>query len=543
MKNKTPTDQEKTQLIAIRDDAIAGFVKHQADFELLEQGYVNIIPNDKRLNLIKRGKSTITPNLILPKVSMVVRDVMKSFFANDELANLSVEDGADEEDKKVNEALKKELKEYSREAKLYSITKPAVRDSLIYGTAINKVYWSKRDNTAKVEQCKIDSVFLDPYAPNSDDLRFLVHRVNSMTIADLEEKYSDMSIDWEQYADDSLIGTNTLSQNDEIGKYQRVEIYDVYRKKGAKWYLSTILTDDVILAYDTPLKDGLPFIVSNIDPQFVMLNEPITPVRAYGSSFIAPLIPLQQEYTIKRNQQIDAIDVQLSQRFLVGKQSGLREDDLLSNRKKIAVDDVSSVKELQIPKINDATFSTQLLAQEAEEISGVTKFSQGVDGGGREKTAREVMALQSQGSSVTDDINRAFNENFFRPLVHKIVNLIYKYKDASVALKDLDRTKILKQKVIINVGVGSTNKMLSLDNNDNAIGAVNMAIQTFMGLQDTQRVQKYSFMFDALVNEKLKLLNQDSVIEEVEVKTKEMQAQQETQAQQQIQISEQGALQ
>jgi len=512
----------RAEIIALRDDAIAGFTRHREDFIRLEHGYLNILSEKQRLSLTQRRKSTLTPNLILPKVQMVVRDVMKAFFSNDELADLAVENGAEEEDERVNEILIEEVKDYSRETNLYLKTKPIVRNILIYGTGISKVYWSSAENSVKIEECKLDTVFVDPYAPNASDIRFLVHRVGSMTIADMKRQYKKFEVDWAAYVDDSLIGSNQ-STDTEIGDYQRIEFFEVYRKKAGKWYVTTILNDDTILRLDVPLKDGLPFIVGTIDPQFVTLNEPVPPVRAYGSSFIAPLLPIQVENTIKRNQQIDATDVQLNQRFIVTKTSGLREDDLLSNRKKITVDDINGIRELPIPRLNDSIFDTQQLAHEAEEISGVTKFTQGLDSGGKEKTAREVMALQSQGSSVTDDINRAFNEAFYRPLVRRIVTLIYKYK-TSPRFVGIDRKRPLKQKITINVGVGSTNKIIALENNDNAIATTNTAIQTFMGLQDMRRVQRYAIMLDTLIEEKLKLLGQNSVLDRVEAE-EEKQAQ------------------
>ncbi|MGE4510074.1 MAG: hypothetical protein AB7D43_03125 [Sulfurimonadaceae bacterium] len=527
-------DNVRAEIIALRDDAISGFTRHREDFLGLERGYMNILSERQRLSLSRRSKSALTPNLILPKVHMVVRDVMKAFFSNDELADLSVENGADKEDERVNEILIEELKDYSREQNLYIKTKPIVRNMLVYGTGISKVYWNSSENTVKIEECRLDTVFVDPYAPNGNDIRFLVHRVGSMTIADMKRQYKKFAIDWAAYVDDSLVGDNRLTTDTEIGDYQRIEFFEVYRKKAGKWYVTTILNDDTILRLDVPLKDGLPFIVGTVEPQFVMLSEPVTPVRAYGASFIAPLLPIQIENTIKRNQQIDATDVQLNQRFIVTKTSGLREDDLLSNRKKITVDDINGIRELPIPRLNDSIFDTQQLAHEAEEISGVTKFTQGLDSGGKEKTAREVMALQSQGSSVTDDINRAFNEAFYRPLVRRIVTLIYKYK-TSPRFIGIDRSRPLKQKVTINVGVGSTNKIIALENNDNAIATANTAIQTFMGLQDMERAQRYAIMLDALIEEKLKLLGQNSILDRVEVEMEKAAKEQAAQQQAQIQ--------
>jgi len=534
MEKENFSDALVAELVALRDDAINGYEQHKSDFIALESAYVNVLSHKQRKSLLARRKSALTPNLIKPKVDKIVRDLMKSFFGNDELAIIQPEDKEIEEDEKVSNALKKELKEYGRDKNLYTNLRPVARESLIYGTAVIKVYWSVKENNIKMERCRLDDVYLDPYAPATADINYLVHRVNSMTIADLEKQYAKADVDWTKYVNSSLYADRVeRTTSADIGEYQRVEFHEVYRKKNGKWYVSTILNDDTVLRADKLLKDGLPFIVGTLDPQFVMINEPINPVRAYGDAFIAPLISLQNENTIKRNQQIDATDIQLNQRFITTKESGVREDDLISNRKKIVVDNINNIRELPIPRLNDSIFDVSQLSREAEEISGISKLSEGI-ASGRGKTATEVEALQMQGSNVIDDISRAFNENFFRPLIQRIVLLIYKYKVSSNFM-GIDRKRALRQKIIINVGIGSINKMMQIDSIDKSTATVLQSLQLYMQLQDTTRVQKYIQMLDDLNMEKLKLLGQDSIIERAEEKEEEAMQQEQPQQQEVMQ--------
>lgn len=494
-----------SELISLRDDAILGYTKHEKDFIALENAYLNILSTQQRKSLKKRGKSSLTPNLIKPKVDKIIRDLVKAFFGNDELAVIQPESLLSETGVKVSEILKKELKEFGRDKNLYSAVRPLMRDCLVYGTGMVKLYWSSKENSVKFERCMLNNVFLDPYAPTANDINFLVHRVGNMTIAQIKKQYPKININWDDYAN------LTTVQNNDIGEYQRVEFYEIYRKKNDKWYVSTILSDNQIIRADKLLKDGLPFIIGTLDTQFVMLNEDVTPTRAYGSSFIAPLISLQNENTIKRNQQIDATDIQLNQRFITTKESGVREDDLISNRKKIVVDNIANIRELPIPRLNDSIFDIRQLSLEADEISGINKLSEGISTG-RNKTATEVELLQMQGSSVIDDIARAFNENFFRPMIQRIVLLIYKYKESDNFVgKGIDRKQPLRQKIIINVGIGSINKLMQIENIDKATQTVMQSIQLFQ--QDENKMQEYMQILDDLNKEKLKLLGQDSIIE------------------------------
>lgn len=513
---------EINEIIGLRDEAIAGYIKHKTDFIKLEEGYVNVISDRQRISLTQRRKSALTPNLIKPKVDKIVRDIMKAFFGQDELAMIQPEDKDVEDDAIVSEAISKELKEYGRDRNLYTKCKPIARDLLVYGTAVAKVYFNTKENDTKIEQVKLSDVYLDPYAPSGLDIRFLVHKITSMTIADLEAQYKTMDVDWEAYANSSLLGDGMLTQDNQINKYQRVEFHEVYRKKNDKWYVTTILNDDVVLRLDKVLKDSIPFIIATLDPQLIMINEPITPVRAYGSAFIASLLAIQTENTIKRNQQLDAIDMQLNQRFITTKTSGLREDDLSSNRKKIVVDSITNIRELPIPRLNDSIFGTDKLEMEAQEISGISKFAQGInDKQNLNQTATGMNILTQEASNVSDDINRAFNENFFRPLVQRIVKLTYQYKESKRFI-GIDRTKPLRQKVIINVGIGSTNKIVALQNIDNAIMGVQQSIPLMMQVQDMILIQKYIKILDSLTMEKLKLLGQDSIVEEVEEEERKM---------------------
>ena len=537
MANENFSEDLVAELVAIRDDAINGYMQHKNEFIALEMAYINELSKQQRKSLSNRRKSALTPNLIKPKVDKIVRDLMKSFFGNDELALIKADNKESEEDEKVSIALKKELKEYGRDKNLYSNLRPVAREALIYGTAVQKVYWSTKENNIKLERCRLDDVYLDPYAPSTQDINYLVHRVSSMTIAEIEAQYPKAGVDWIQYVNNSLNAQSNQNQFTDIGKFQRVEFHEVYRKKKGKWYVSTILNDDVVLRADKYLKDGLPFIIGTLDPQFVMISEPVNPVRAYGNAFIAPLISLQNENTIKRNQQIDATDIQLNQRFITTKESGVREDDLISNRKKIVVDNINNIRELPIPRLNDSIFDVNQLSKEAEEISGISKLSEGMSSG-RAKTATEVEALQMQGSNVIDDISRAFNENFFRPLIQRIILLIYKYK-VSENFIDINRKRPLKQKIIINVGIGSINKIMQIDSIDKATATVIQSLQLFMQIQDQARTQKYIQMLDDLNIEKLKLLGQDSVIESAE----EAEEQSEMMQQQQMQLQQQEVMQ
>jgi hypothetical protein len=62
--------------------------------------------------------------------------------------------------------------------------------------------------------------------------------------------------------------------------------------------------------------------------------------------------------------------------------------------------------------------------------------------------------------------------------------------------------------------------MVELQNIDNAISGASQTMQAFLQIQDMNRVMKYAIMLDELNMEKMKLLGQDSIIEQVEEEQK-----------------------
>lgn len=505
MSSNVEQTADQQRIIALRDEAIGGFDRMKPQFKSLEMGYMAIIDEGQRTSLRKRRKSTLNPAMIRPKVSKVVRDVMRSFFGADELCQINPETMDNENDLKTSEILKKELDEYARDSNLYANVKPSVRSTMVYGTAAVKCYWSVAENTVKIENVKLGKIFLDPHSQNADGIRYIVHKIESRTIGELKKQFPKAKIDW--------AGIEQLNnQTEELGDYRRVTIYDVYRLINGVWTVSTV-ADDVFIRTDIKLKDGHPFIIPTIEEQFELIEE--SSVMSYGDSFIAPLLPIQTEYIIRRNQQIDAIDLQLNQRFLTTSTSGLREEDLNSNRKRLVVQSLNEIKELPAPRIDQAIFDTDKLEGEAQDIIGISKMSQGLnDKKNLNQTATGISILTQEGSSVIDDVNRAFNEALFRPLFNRIIKLIYKYK-VSERFASIDRRKPLRQKVVIDVGIGSTNKEIKMGEIDGAQTAVSNAIPLFVQVNALDEAAKYTAVLGKLLDERIKLLGFNSILEEI----------------------------
>jgi hypothetical protein len=497
---------KKELILTMIDEAKKGFDQYRADFNILEAGYQNMIPSKTLESLKKRGKSHIAPKIIKAKVRRVAIAVMKTYFENEEFAKLTPQIPTAQSIEDVKK-LQRALDEWTtKRINLYTRFKPSVLDALIYGTPIMKIYWG--ENRLRIERVKLKNLYLDPDASNVFDIQYCVHRVTT-TVGSLRRQFG-RKFKWRDYVGDSTDGTTSISTTD-LGDASRVEVRDVYRYQSGRWYVSTVLPDDTFIRIDEELKDGLPFIIGNVEPQFVGIDEN-NAVEAYGGSFIEQMIPLQEEYTVTRNQQIDAISESMRRRFLATKTSGLNEADLVGNRTKVSVSSLNEVKELQPPRIDPSIFGIDRLDSEMQEVSGITKYNQGLnDPKNLNQTATGVSILTEEGNAVISDIVRALNESFFEPAIRRMVRLIYKYDETPI-FHGLDRTKELRFYVTINAGVGAVNNELLLNNIAAAEGAAMQNVKLHAELQDMEGAKRYLDVLDELFKEKLKALKLRTII-------------------------------
>lgn len=487
-------------LLTLRDEAKRGYEHYEEQFRQLEKGFIAELEKDIIDSLKKRKKTHIAQQIIKAKVRKLEISILKTYFSSKELA--VVQDDTNEE---LGKALQSELDKYlEKKINLYTLIRPTIRDSIVYGTGAMKVYWSIKENKMKLQSVKITDIFYDPHADNIYDIKYAVHRFY-MTIDDIKKSFKiPKGLDLESYVNKNrdLRGAGIQEQDSNLGGYQRVQLYEIYRKIDNIWTVSTLL-DDVVIRQDIKLKDGFPFIIGNIYPQFVGMDEYFA-VRSYGDSFIAPLIPLQMEYIIRRNQQIDAIDLQLNPRYLATKSSGLREDELSGNFKKISVTSIDQVKEVPYPNISQSMFDVEKIDAEIQEISGITKFSQGLQGV-RAETATGISILTEESNEVIEDVIRSLNETFFEPLIFRMLTLIFKYEYTD-SFKGFDRTKNITPTVSINAGVGAVNKDMKIKNIDNMLMVLTNVINLHLKANNLEQVYGYTNIMDSLVLEKGKIL-------------------------------------
>lgn len=499
--------KNQEQILALKSVAINGYDKVVSQFLELEKGYMAFLGDDVIRSLRKREKSYIPTQIIRAKVRKIERDIMKTYFSTDELGTVEI-DG----DEKLSVVMQKKLGEYaSAKSSLYTIMRPLIRDALVYGTTVLKVYWSEARNKVVIQPRSLSEICIDPYARNHFDAKFMVDRFY-MTVADIKASFKKAKK--MDFSNVSSTSSNNIVKNQEqtLNDYKRVEVAEVYRIVDGKWFVSTIVNNE-FLRTDDELNDGNPILFGVIFPQFVGLKE-YQAIRSYGDSYIAPMIPVQTQYIVSRNQQFDAIDLQLNPRFLATRNSGLRDDDLGSNKKKIQVNSIDSIKELPAPNINQSIFDTNKLDEELQEVGGLPKFAQGIATSSTPNSATGTTLLSENGNTTVDDIITSLNENLIQAFLTRILKLTYKH-EVSTDFAGYDRTKDIVKNVTINAGVGAMTRSERLNNLDNAILSLSNTVKLFLDGGMQQKATEYIVVLDELTKEKAKLLGVKNIEEKM----------------------------
>lgn len=487
--------KKQQQIIRLRDVAIKRFNLIKPQFQELEAGYLSSLEQEQVKSLRKQGKSHIAQQIIKAKVRKIVRDIMKTYFSSDVLASVEIEN-----DDKLSKIMQKRLNTYSNQkVNLYTILRPLVENVVIYGTNIAKVYWSKKDNGLRIQTRGLNEVLIDPYARNHYEAKFFIDRFY-MSVADIKQIYRTRlkNIKLDNFDTEQMI-----DQEADLGEYKRVQVVEVYRKVNDDWLTSTLIGDSFIRT-DVKLNDGNPLLFGKVFPQFIPFDEKDA-IPSYGDSYIAPMIPLQKQFVITRNQQMDAIYAQLNPRFLVTRDSGLRDDDLRASSKKVTVSSLERIKELPAPNINQSIFDVNRMDEEIQEVGGLPKIVQGISSDKDPRSATGMSLMSDSGNSTIDDIITSFNESFFEPLVQRMLRLIYKY-EAHRDFVGYDRSKSIAFKININAGVGAMSREIRINNLENGILSSTNSIKVFLesGLMDKAFIQ--ANLLEELTIEKMKLL-------------------------------------
>lgn len=426
------------KLVSMIDKAEKGFDRYKGAFKELEDNYKGVMNKELKDELAKVKKSRLFISKINAKVKRVADTLSESYFNTNEFATVIANN---DENKKEALLLQKAISKELDRLKFYSILSPVFHKIPFYGTVIMKVSWSDR---LLLEDVKLEDIFFDPNAKDSTDMRYIVNNIY-LTLDDVKA-YQNAGV----FKKD--VDMNAYIKNSD---YERVKLQDIYYQKDGVWYMSTIFDKKISLRKDIMLNFEHPFIIGILLPQIVGIDDEES-VAVYGEPIIAPLLPLQKEINIRRNQQIDTINQILNPKIIIPANAGINPIDLLKPSGAIRSNTSVNLQVVPTPTIQPNLFDIDRLDDEMAEISGISSQINGM-GARLGMTATESSILSNEGNIRLQSYLRSFNESFFEPLLKKIATYVWYFSEVK-ELKDIDKTTMIDIKVKVNTGLGATNK-------------------------------------------------------------------------------------
>lgn len=328
-----------------------------------------------------------------------------------------------------------------------------VKQVAIYGTAFGKVHWEKKTKTVKkkeefmgieigepqeVEETTFDGpvfkaldifdVYVSPKATSLDDT-WVIHR-SEKKLSDLKalakqdiyknvaalENYFASSTPQEQAERKSMQGLPEAYGKEE-GDNRMIEILEYWNSDRTK--TCTIAAQRFIIREEREN----PF--SGMDP-FVHGTLSIIPFELYSIGHPERVKDLQDQLNSEVNQRLDNRNLRQNMIVKVRRGANVNVRNLITKPGGIwLTDDMTAIEPVQVPETGtSSSFAEEnLLKQEIEEATGITKFSRGSGAEGSRKTATEA-SLQSRAGTKSFALQvMLLEEMVLKPTIEKFYQL------------------------------------------------------------------------------------------------------------------------
>jgi len=310
-----------------------------------------------------------------------------------------------------------------------------VRQFLIYGTSILKVYWIKKEEevetevpvdseypelgNSKVKQKKVTmnqpcvelvdlyDFFWDPNGYDEQTCSWMAHRTyrsyeylekmakeglykNVQLLKDVSKK---MFLDDNDKSDrNNSAGFNDpkgyASQDDKESNIELIEYWENNR-------VITIANRSVVIRDEkNPYEHG--------QKPFVRIVDQSIPKEFAGIGEVGPIETLQYELNDMRNQRMDNATLILNRMWLVANGANVDEDELVSDvGGVIHTDDINGVVALQVPEIPNSSYREEtLIKADIQQTTGITDYTKGVSSDAlANETATGISLMQEAGNS------------------------------------------------------------------------------------------------------------------------------------------------
>ena len=302
---------------------------------------------------------------------------------------------------------------------------------------------SKTRDTSQVciESIPPEQFLIEPQAKSLDTVKFCAHRVPK-SISELRELYDDDLVDKIGDSDEHILETDpeVLARTEDIGSDRG------FNAKGYQDQVRTVLVHEayIMLDVDATGTASLHRVVTAgnvlLEREEVKRRPFITfcplpiPHTFYGSNFAEKLIPTQNAKTVLTRSILEHTAITNSPRYLVTKGALTNAKELADARIGGIVNVTRSDGVVPMPQaaMNPYVFQTlQLLSEDVENNTGVSKLSQGLDKNAvsQQNSAQLVEQLATMSQQRQKIIARNFANQFVKPLYFEVYRLCVENED------------------------------------------------------------------------------------------------------------------
>jgi hypothetical protein len=468
--------ERQQQLVDLISYANQGFSAYEKVFLDLEKAYFAEW-DEKTLDYLKeRNKSNIYFPKAQAKCKRVSDSLNKAYFANDKFVSID----CDKHSKEAT-ALEKECRNILINNRSFFEAMQQVFYSTPYlGTGVIRSHWNSEKDTVEFQSIHLKDFRFDPDAQSRQDSKYYTHSIY-LTIEDIKKLQRSSHFN-------RAIKIEELVSEDEAQQYTRVKLTEIYTKVNNQWKVSTVYEDVYFLRQDVLLNDGSPFDWGGLIPQMQKLNDE-NYVSQYFEPIIASILPIQQEFNIRKNQTIDAIKQQLNPRLITPISTGINPLDLEKPTGHIKARSTTGVIPMVTADPRIASFDIQILDHDMSENTGVSPMMNGVSND-KSKTATEKGIEHSEGSLKLEIYIRTFNESFFEPLMTRVAKLVWKYSNSDV-FDGLNRDVDFEEfNIRINTGLGVTNDVIKAQQHEMNFAGLGQLFQMAMATQNLDEAKR-----------------------------------------------------
>ena len=337
-------------------------------------------------------------NLIIPLIYPIISTILPRMVSN--LPKFRYEPREESDSKAIDQMSK--LVDYQLDRmNFFKKLKMWVKDTLIFGTGLVKIYWKRYDeeeyNDPDLELVDILDFFPDPKSVDIDSGDFSIHRtiiglagLKKLKKPDGNDLYKNLNqlVDTpsNEVQSRSVGGTIKSGTVGDIDNQQnlgtpfrgspskQVELLEFWginpNEDDKEWVVTVANRNTIIRSEENPFKGRRPFIKMHIDP----VNH-----EFMGIGAIEPIKHLQYELNDTRNQRIDNINLILNKMFIILRGGNVDKQDLISRPGGIMEEDVpGAIRILDTPDVTSSAYQEEaIIKQDAQNTVGVTDIIQG----------------------------------------------------------------------------------------------------------------------------------------------------------------------